>query len=201
MAMAKTLPVSTISSTDGVAQILGHLDKSYSIDDTDQLDLDLANFLEFTWHKSATVEQFIAGFHTRLHKISSLNIDDKLKGHLLLRQANLDPMDKSMIVGAASGKYDVNSISGALRQAYRSNPPSGTNMRTTPSCWTCKRLGKKCNRCLSKQNNPGNNSSSADNTSQQSTADRITFHTFANYFIFQKMETHAPFLTQGLVHP
>lgn len=53
-----------------------------------------------------SVEQFI----------STLQMDDKLKGHLLLRQANLEPLDKSMIVGASSGKYDVCSIVGALRQ-------------------------------------------------------------------------------------
>jgi len=121
-----------IFSKTGVTEILEKLDKLYLVDKTDQLDIDLTSFLDYTWKSSFNVEQFIAGFHTRLDKISSLALDEKLKGHLLLRQAGLDSHTKNMIIGAASGSYDVTSISNSLRQAFRSTahdqsdtPPPG----------------------------------------------------------------------------
>lgn len=46
-------------------------------------------------------------------------MDDKIKGHLSLRKAEIDTYTKNMIVRAASGKYDVGSISNALRQDFR----------------------------------------------------------------------------------
>ncbi len=136
---AKTLSIAEITANDGVTKILVHLDKSYAVDATDQLDLDLAAFLDYSWRSTLTVEQFIAGFHVRLDKISDLNMDDKLKGHLLLRQAGLDTHTRNMIVGAASGQYDVGSISAALRQAYRgaTAPPSMTTHPPAPAPIKC----------------------------------------------------------------
>lgn len=43
-----------------------------------------ADFLDYTWKKEVSVEHFISGFHIRVDKISELNLNDKLKGHLLL---------------------------------------------------------------------------------------------------------------------
>ncbi len=106
-ASAKTLSVAVITGRDGADKILQHLDKSYAIDATDQLDIDLATFLDYSWKNHMPVEQFIAGFHSRLDRVASLNMDAKLKGHLLLRQAGLDMHTRNMIVGASSGKYDV----------------------------------------------------------------------------------------------
>ena len=100
---AKTIDIKDITSEDGVEYILDQLDKSYGLAKTDLLDLDLADFLDFTWNSKLTIEQFIAGFHTRLDKISDLKMDEKLKGHLLLRQSGLDTHTRNMNVGAASG--------------------------------------------------------------------------------------------------
>lgn len=61
---------------------------------------------------------FISGFHTRVDKIASIKIDEKLKGHILIRQANLPQHDHQVIIGAASGNYDVDSISSALRSVF-----------------------------------------------------------------------------------
>ena len=120
-ASAKTLGVSAISSNDGALKILEHLDKSYGVDKVDQMDIDLASFLDFSWSGNMAVEQFIAGFHSRIDKIADLKMDDKLKGHLLLRAAGLDAHMRNIIVGASAGNYDVASISSALRQAFRNN--------------------------------------------------------------------------------
>jgi len=119
-ASATSLGTETIFSKTGVTSILEKLDKLYQLDKTDQLDIDLTTFLDYTWKSNFSVEQFIAGFHTRLDKISSLKLDEKLKGHLLLRQAGLDTHSRNMIIGAASGSYDVTSIANSLRQAFRS---------------------------------------------------------------------------------
>lgn len=77
-----------------------------------------------------------------LDKISTLHLNAKLKGHPLLRQAGLDEHMRNMIIGAASGRYDVISISNSLRQAFRSSslqvpPPPGYNTHTTPYLRGC----------------------------------------------------------------
>ena len=125
-ASAKTLGVRTISSENGANLILEHLDKSYGVDKVDQMDIDLASFLDFSWHGNMAIEQFIAGFHTRIDKIADLHIDEKLKGHLLLRAAGLDAHMRNIIVGSSAGNYDIKSISGALRQAFRNNSKPST---------------------------------------------------------------------------
>ena len=129
-ASARTLTIADICTDKGVDLLLTHLDKSFATDPANRLDADLAAFLDFTWKKTMSVEQYIAGFHSRLDRISSLKMDDKLKGHLLLRQAMLDTHEKNMILGAASGNHDVNRLTSALRNAYIDSTPSNTNMNT-----------------------------------------------------------------------
>lgn len=132
-ASAKTISLENICAADGVERLLKHLDKSYAIDAANQLDADLALFLDYTWKKSMSVEQYIAGFHSRLDKISTLQLDNKLKGHLLLRQAALAPQDRNMLVGAASGSYDVQHLTAALRNAYMNQTPVDTSLTTQGS--------------------------------------------------------------------
>lgn len=121
---AKTLSTEEICREGGASLILERLDKAYAIDKTNQLDHDLADFLDYTWNKEVSVEHFISGFHTRVDKISDLNLDDKLKGHLLLRQADLVQQERHVVIGAASGSYDVNRISASLRNIYRNGAPT-----------------------------------------------------------------------------
>ena len=79
----KTLSPDDICGDKGVTLILERLDKAYAVDKSNQLDADLADFLDYSWRKNVSVEHFISGFHTRVDKIASLHLDDKLKGHLL----------------------------------------------------------------------------------------------------------------------
>ena len=132
-ASAKTLGVGIISTDDGACKILEHLDKSYGVDKVDQMDIDLAAFLDFTWSGNMAVEQFIAGLHSRIDKITDHNMDEKLKGHVLLRAAGLDAYFRNIIVGSSAGNYDVKSISGALRQAFRNNHKPRTHECTYKS--------------------------------------------------------------------
>lgn len=50
-ASAKYIPLDEIGTKDGVELLLRRLDKSYAIDDINQLDVDFENFLDFTWKR------------------------------------------------------------------------------------------------------------------------------------------------------
>lgn len=49
------------------------------------------------------VEQFIVGFNARIYKIYELQINEKLREYLILRQAELDPNSRNTIFDADSG--------------------------------------------------------------------------------------------------
>eukprot|EP00171_Calliarthron_tuberculosum_P023073 IDg23073t1 len=171
---AKTLPMATIASEDGCKAIITHLEKSYGIDSTNQLDLDLASFLDYCWDGRITVDQFVAGFHSRLDKIAELKINSKLKGHLLLRQSCLDMQARNLIVGAASGSYEVSHISRALRQAYRhaKGSPSMVSKVVEPS------------QSPTKQGRNNRNKAKKNSTPRESqyTSQEETFYTFRSTY-------------------
>lgn len=121
-AAAKTLELSELISERSVTMILQHLDMAYANNKTDQLGSEFANFLDFSWNRHSSIEKFIVCFHSRLDQIAEININTKLKGHLLLRQAEIDNQEHSLIVGAYYGSYEVKNISAALREAYRYAP-------------------------------------------------------------------------------
>lgn len=114
-AAAKTLSAENICGEDGTYLIVQRLDKAYEIGKTNGLDADLSGFLDYSSKTEISKEPFISTFHTRVDKIASLNLDEKLKGHLLLRQADLQYHDQHIFVGAPNGSYDVNQVSAALR--------------------------------------------------------------------------------------
>ena len=126
-AAVKAIGVDVICSEAGGMKILEQLDKLYGVDSADQLDMDLAEFLDFYWKQPMSVEDYIAGFHSRLDKLSELNMNDKLKGHLLLRQAGLERNTRNRIVSAAAGNYEISKIANALRQAYRNTDSSSSS--------------------------------------------------------------------------
>jgi len=178
---ATSLGTEIIFSKTGVKSILEKLDKLYQIDKTDQLDIDLTTFLDYTWKSSFSVEQFIAGFHTRLDKISSLKLDEKLKGHLLLRQAGLDTHSRNMILGAASGNYAVTSIANSLRQAYRLNNSTPTDVSPGYNSFSRGRgRGRGSTRGRGSGRGRGSNSRRNNyNNSQQHSSDTTpSFYTF-----------------------
>ena len=71
---AKTIQAERICREGGVELTLERLDKAYAIDKTNQIDADLAEFLDYSGKKELSVEHFISGFHTRVEKISQLSI-------------------------------------------------------------------------------------------------------------------------------
>lgn len=64
-----------------------HVDKSYTVDTAHQLDIYFPTLLDYTWKNSQTVEQYVAGLRSSFDKIANVNLDNKLKVHLLLREA------------------------------------------------------------------------------------------------------------------
>lgn len=116
---AKTLPLTSLTSESGVANLLEELDRKFGLDQTTLLHNNISSFFDYTWESNMSVEEFVIGFHSRLDKISKLNLNDELKGHLLLRQANLDSHDRNIVVGSAGGDYSLQALATSLRNAYR----------------------------------------------------------------------------------
>ena len=116
---AKSHGNTVITSAKGVISTVEKLNSIYKTYQTDQLDIDLASFFNYCWTSDMYIEHFIAGFNTRLDKISELDLNDKLKEHILLRQARLDQNSKNLIIESSSKKYNFQSISTALRSVLR----------------------------------------------------------------------------------
>lgn len=129
--IAKTLSIETLTSADGLTKLLEELDKKFGLDKISLLHKNVSEFFDFVWDRNDTVDEFVIGFHSRLEKISTLALDETLKGHILLRQANLDPHDRNIIIGSAGGNYSLQSLSTALRNAFRAEGMPATSMNTS----------------------------------------------------------------------
>lgn len=81
--------------------------------------------------------KFVVVFHTRLDKISKLDMNEELKGHLLLKHANLDTHDCNLVIGAAGGDYSLQSLATSLRNSFRSEGLPTSSMNTNPSRSRC----------------------------------------------------------------
>lgn len=102
-----TLQLEDVCAPDGIERLLIHLDQSYGVDANNQLNTNLAAFLNYSWRPELTVDQFIAGFNARLDRIACLKFDEVVKGHLLLRLSGLTPSEHNIILAASAGSNDV----------------------------------------------------------------------------------------------
>lgn len=59
-----------------------------------------------------------------MDQISFLDLGDKLKLHLLLRQVDFSRDDDNTVVGVASGSYYVSDGTAALRNIYQNTVPA-----------------------------------------------------------------------------
>lgn len=135
------LSLKTICREDGVDINLCQSKNSYGNDNKEELDGDLASFLDYKWTWNMSADQFIAGFDAHFDKVSSLNTEAELKGHTLLRQACLFLKDGNMV--SASGSYDVTCITLANHNAFKGRTlydyslfmpsPSPGVLQTTPN--------------------------------------------------------------------
>lgn len=98
----------------------------------------ISNFFDFTYEKTTNVNEFVNGFCSRLGRISRLELNEKLKSTLLLRQTNLDVHNRSNVIGSAGGNYSLRAIATSLQNAYRSEVVDATSMTTlSPSHSHC----------------------------------------------------------------
>lgn len=98
--------------------LLSHSDISCSVDESNQLDSELVEFIEYSWKRTISIKQYIAGFCYRLDKIASLQLDDKLKGHLFDHQACRPQHRRNILIGASSGSYDIRDLTTDIRNSY-----------------------------------------------------------------------------------
>lgn len=127
---AKTLPLTVLTSETGITSLLKEMDKKFGLDSVTLLHNNISDFFDYNWDKHMTVEEFVVGFHSRLDKVSKLDMNDELKGHLLLKQANLDSHDRNLVVGAAGGDYTLQALATSLRNAFRCQAPPHVSMNT-----------------------------------------------------------------------
>lgn len=116
---------------DDLSKLLEELDEKFSLEKVNLFHNTVSDFLDFLWDRKATVHQFVIGFHSRLEKASSLSLDEKLEGHILLRQASLDAYGRNVIIGSAGGKYSFQAITTALRNAFRTERLPAISMVTS----------------------------------------------------------------------
>jgi hypothetical protein len=102
---AKTMPDDLLFSDDSGKNVLMHLDKAYQNSLEMILNSRVSAFLDYQRLPSMSISTYIAGFYARLDNLSQLQMPDELKGHLLLKQANLESDQKSMIIASARGSY------------------------------------------------------------------------------------------------
>lgn len=128
---ATTLEVEDICSANGVQTLLTHLDRSYGVDEHNQLNAAISAFMNYTWLSTYSVDQFISGFNSRLDRVSCLGFDDSVKGHLLLKLSGLSQPDQNIVVASAGGDYSLKKISTALRNAFQRLEPPAASMHST----------------------------------------------------------------------
>lgn len=128
---AKTLSVERLISPERLKKPFEELSKKFGLDKTSLLHKHVSEFFDFIWDRYDSVDDFVIGFHSPLHKISSLRLHEKSKGHILLRQANLNPHDRNIVVGSAGGNYSLQAVTTALRNAYRTEGLPATSMASS----------------------------------------------------------------------
>jgi hypothetical protein len=89
---AKTLPDELLFSSNSGMNVINHLDKAY-LDSTEMiLNKRVSNFLDY---------QRLPTMSVSLDNLTQQQMPDELKGHLLLKQANLEQSEKAMVIASA----------------------------------------------------------------------------------------------------
>lgn len=108
---ARSIPLATLIFNIGLENTIVEMDKKFGCDCTCVLHNNVSAFFDYTWDKSMTVEEFLAGLHTRVDEIHKLELSDELKGHVLLRQSTLDVHDRNFIVRSSGGENPLQDLS------------------------------------------------------------------------------------------
>jgi hypothetical protein len=145
---AKTLPEELLFWSNSGMNVINHLDKVY-LDSTEMiLNIRVSNFLDCKRLPTMSVSIYVAGLYPRIYSMTQLEMPDELKGHLLLKQANLEQSEKAMVIASAKGSYKIGAVVDSMRQLYgeRKDVPAAS-----PSFITSPKEKKFCGYC--KKNN------------------------------------------------
>lgn len=122
---------------DGVTIILDQLDRSYGIDKTSQLKKTSALFVDYKWAKIFFLDQFNAGFHIPLDRVSLLEIEAKWKGHTTSQQACHFIQYQIMVIRSESGNYDITCVAFAAHYAFRGSTSYAVALATVAHNLSC----------------------------------------------------------------
>lgn len=133
---AKTLPLSELTFEDGFSSLRSELDKKFGLDNVTLEHNNISYFFHDQRDNSLLIEEFVVGFHSSLDIVSNLEINNEVKGHLLLKQAKLDSHDRNLVVEAAGDDCFLQTPATSLKNAFRSKglPPASMNTRQPRYC-------------------------------------------------------------------
>lgn len=100
---ANSLPLYELSSEFVVASLLREMDETFCLDTVTLLHNNKSDSSVFNWDRNMSLKEFMVGFHSRIDKISKLEMTEERKGHLLSKQAKLDSHDRNLVIGASVG--------------------------------------------------------------------------------------------------
>lgn len=63
-------------------------------------------------------DEFVVSFHARLEKISTMEMNKQLKGHLQMRRTRLSDHDRNIVIESAGGNHSLQALSTSLQNAY-----------------------------------------------------------------------------------
>jgi hypothetical protein len=141
----KTMSDELLFSNESGINVLVHLDKAYQNSSEMILNSRVSAFLDYQRLPSMSISTYVAGFYARLDSLSQLQMPDELKGHLLLKQANLELSERTMVVASARGSYKIKEIVDSLRQLYGERAdapaasPSFVTVENKKFCTYCKK--------------------------------------------------------------
>jgi hypothetical protein len=206
---AKTMPDDLLFSDDSGKNVLMHLDKAYQNSLEMILNSRVSAFLDYQRLPSMSISTYIAGFYARLDNLSQLQMPDELKGHLLLKQANLESDQKSMIIASARGSYKVRDVADSMRQLYGERqdiPKTGLAMTTSSTfatsapkkfCTYCKKKNHVEADCWSKRKMLAGGNSEAP----QAAPETRTKQTYVTYISTQRAKSeHSALIDSGAVY-
>lgn len=116
---AKALSLAELTSESRVTSLLPEMDRYFGLHTVTLLHNNAPDFFDFSWDKSMWVEKFVIRFHRSLENLSDLDMNDELKGPLVIRQAHPDNHGRTLVVDAAAGEYSFQALAISLRKVFR----------------------------------------------------------------------------------
>jgi hypothetical protein len=180
----KTMPDQLLFSDQSGTNVLTHLDEAYQNSSEMILNSRVSAFLDYQRLPSMSISTYIAGFYARLDNLAQLQMPDELKGHLLLKQANLEQSEKSMVVASARGSYKVGDLVDSMRQLYGEQAdipttvPSFVTNESKKFCTYCKKKNHVETDCWKKRKELESQKSEVPSTKGSERVQRSTYVTF-----------------------